>query len=114
VRAAKEVTMTEPSSRLRDPAEWTRDAPGRKLGGVCASVAQNLGVSVSVVRAAFLLLALWHGIGILLYAILWILMPPAPGRPSALDEVFDSVRRLLGGSGTRPERHEREELDDRP
>ena len=96
--------MTEPRSRLRDPAEWTRDAPGKKLGGVCASVAQNLGVSVSIVRAVFLLLALWHGFGILLYAILWILMPPAPGRPSALDEVFDSVRRLAGGSRQREER----------
>ena len=87
--------MEEKFAGLRDPAEWTRDAPGKKLAGVCTSIAHRLGVSVTVVRAAFLLLSLVHGFGILLYAVLWMLMPPAPGVPSALEEVFDAGRGFL-------------------
>lgn len=105
--------MSGRNSRLRDPDEWTRDVPGRKLAGVCASVAQNLGVSVSVVRAAFLILALWHGFGILLYAILWMLMPPAAGEPSALDEVLDTVRGFVTSQRRRENGRGRDEADDR-
>ncbi len=102
------------NSRLRDPGEWNRDVPGRKLAGVCASVAQNLGVSVSVVRAVFLILALWSGFGILLYAILWMLMPPAAGEPAALDDVFDTVRGFVTSHRRgRENGHDRDELDDR-
>ncbi|MEN8183118.1 MAG: PspC domain-containing protein [Myxococcota bacterium] len=104
--------MTGRDSRLRDPAEWNRDQPGRKLAGVCASVAQNLGVSVSVVRAVFLILALWHGFGVLLYAILWMLMPPRAGEPAALDEVLDTVRGIIA-SRRSGRRDDPEETDDR-
>ena len=105
--------MNARNSRLRDPEEWNRDVPGRKLAGVCASVAQNLGVSVSVVRAGFLILTLWHGVGILLYAILWRLMPPAAGEPSALDEVLDTVKGLVGSQRRRHDRQDADEADDR-
>ncbi len=87
--------MQDRFAGLRDPAEWTRDAPGKKLAGVCTSIAHRLGVSVTVVRTVFLLLTLVHGFGVLLYAILWMLMPPAAGVPSALEEVFDAGRGFL-------------------
>jgi phage shock protein PspC (stress-responsive transcriptional regulator) len=94
--------MQDRFSGLRDPAEWTRDAPGRKLAGVCTSIAHRLGVSVTIVRTAFLLLALLHGFGILLYGVLWMLMPPAAGRPSALEEVFDAGRGFFESHRRRP------------
>jgi phage shock protein PspC (stress-responsive transcriptional regulator) len=94
--------MQDRFAGLRDPAEWTRDAPGKKLAGVCASLAHRLGVSVTIVRAAFLLLTLVHGFGILLYAVLWMLMPPAPGVPSALEEVFDAARGFFESHRRRP------------
>ena len=108
--------MEDKFAGLRDPAEWTRDAPGRKLAGVCTSIAHRLGVSVTIVRAAFLLLALVHGFGILLYAVLWMLMPPAPGVPSALEEVFDAARGLLPSHPRRSNGSEggsRDEADER-
>jgi phage shock protein PspC (stress-responsive transcriptional regulator) len=100
--------MEGSGSGLRDPGEWTRDVGERKLAGVCAALAHRLGVSVSVVRAAFLLLALWHGLGILLYLILWMLMPPAAGEPSALDEVLAALRRLASPRERRERREHRE------
>ena len=104
--------MQDRFSGLRDPAEWTRDAPGKKLAGVCTSIAHRLGVSVTIVRAAFLLLSLVHGFGILLYGVLWMLMPPAPGVSSALEEVFDAGRGFLASHRRRPNGSGRDAPDD--
>ena len=47
----------------------------RIIGGVCSGVAALLDLDVVVVRIAFVLLALVHGIGVLLYVLLWVLVP---------------------------------------
>jgi phage shock protein PspC (stress-responsive transcriptional regulator) len=86
---------------LADPGEWHRGYGDRKLAGVCAAVAHNLSVSVTAVRAAFLLLALLHGFGIVLYAALWLVLPDGPGGRSAFDRVLDAIRDLVGDRGTR-------------
>jgi signal transduction histidine kinase len=46
-------------------------ADGRALAGVCAAIAQALGVDVTLVRVVFALLALAGGAGIVLYLALW-------------------------------------------
>ena len=81
---------------LGDPGEWHRGHGDRKLAGVCAAVAHNLSVSVTAVRAVFLLLALVHGFGLVLYAVLWFVLPDGPGGRSAFDRLLDVVRDLLG------------------
>jgi phage shock protein PspC (stress-responsive transcriptional regulator) len=81
---------------LRDPAPWHRGHPERRLAGVCAAVAHHLDISVTVVRAGFVLLSLVHGIGLLLYAALWLALPEEPGRESGLDRIVDALRSLLG------------------
>lgn len=50
----------------------------RLIGGVCVGIARRLGIDVTLVRIVFALLALAKGLGVLLYALLWILLP-APG-----------------------------------
>ena len=81
---------------LRDPRAWHRDYAGRRFAGVCVSLAQNLELSVSAVRLAFVLLGLIHGMGFLLYAVLWALLPGGPAEPAAMDRWLRAVRRFLG------------------
>ena len=50
------------------------------LGGVCAGVAEHLGVRVTLVRIAFVVLASLSGAGVVLYTILWALVPAAQSR----------------------------------
>jgi phage shock protein PspC (stress-responsive transcriptional regulator) len=45
------------------------------IGGVCAALARRLGVSTTVVRAAFVISVVLPGPQILLYLILWLLIP---------------------------------------
>lgn len=52
----------------------TRD---KKLAGVCAGLSDHLGIDVTIVRALFLFFAFVGG-GLLLYIIMWALMPKEP------------------------------------
>ena len=53
----------------------TRPREGRIIAGVCAGLAQRFGWSVTVVRLLFLLSLVLPGSQVIVYAILWILMP---------------------------------------
>lgn len=45
------------------------------IAGVCAGIANYLGIDPTVVRVLYVLVALFAGFGILLCVILWIVMP---------------------------------------
>ena len=43
--------------------------------GICTRLAARYQIPVTLVRLAFVLITLFHGFGILLYLILWAIMP---------------------------------------
>jgi phage shock protein C len=51
------------------------------VGGVCGGLAQYLGIDSTLVRLFFVLLALGPGIGVLLYIILWVVLPEEGREP---------------------------------
>ncbi len=56
--------------------EWCRSRDGKLLAGVCAGLAEQFGISVTALRLALVLLALiGFGWGILIYVVLWVIMP---------------------------------------
>lgn len=57
-----------------------RDTDRAVLGGVCATLADRIGVAPVAVRAAAVVLALFGGIGVGLYVIAWTLLPDRGGR----------------------------------
>ena len=52
-----------------------RNTGNKILGGVCSGLADYFAVDATVVRLIFVLAFLLFGSGILLYVILWIVMP---------------------------------------
>ena len=46
------------------------------LGGVCGGLGDHFGIDSNLVRIAFIVLALIHGIGIPIYFVLWLIVPP--------------------------------------
>jgi phage shock protein C len=52
-----------------------RPRAGRRIAGVCAGLAQYYGWNVTALRVIWLLLVIFGGTGLLLYLILWIVMP---------------------------------------
>jgi len=69
---------------------WYRGSD-RILGGVCSGLAAGLHVDPLWIRIAFVLLALVQGIGVLLYIVLWLVMPEQAGAQPAGHSRFDSM-----------------------
>lgn len=45
------------------------------IAGVCAGIANYFGIDPTIVRVLYVLMVLFAGFGILLYIILWIVIP---------------------------------------
>ena len=73
----------------------TRLSDAGVLGGVCAGLAAHLGVRVTYVRLAMVVLAALSGAGVLFYAALWVLTPSAPA-PAQPDPVSAAAERRRG------------------
>lgn len=54
-----------------------RDRDNKAIGGVCAGLAAFLNIDVTIVRVASLLSLLLCGTGVIVYIVLWILVPAA-------------------------------------
>lgn len=52
-----------------------RPTGGRALGGVASAIAEQAGASVGLIRLAFVATAMIGGLGIVLYAAAWALLP---------------------------------------
>ena len=71
---------------------WYRVPENKMLAGVCAGLAEQFGVSVTIIRLAFVLgVIVGWGMGLVLYLALWVIMP---NRPSAPVEVTPTYRRV--------------------
>ena len=66
-------SMLEARSALTRP--WRRNRRHSMLAGVCAGLAEEFGISVTIVRLAFVLGTLVSGMGIVVYLVLWVVMP---------------------------------------
>lgn len=91
--------------------EWHRSHDEGRIAGVCAGLAGEFDVPITVVRAGFLLAgllgpSLFLAAGV--YGVLWFLMPAEPGAESGLDRIVDTVTSL---SGEARERVERSDVD---
>ena len=77
---AKQVVTDAPNvaAATGGPKRLLRSSTDKKLGGVCAGLADYLDMDVTLVRVLWVLVVLCGGAGILLYLILWLVLPLAP------------------------------------
>lgn len=71
------ATFKHPRGRLY------RNSSDRILGGVCSGIANYLNFDPAIVRLLFALLVFGAGTGILVYIVLWIILPTKPLVPTA-------------------------------
>ena len=62
--------MEQPTKRL------TRSTTNKTVAGVCAGLAEYFNVDVTLVRLLFVLLVFLPGPSILVYIVLWLVIPP--------------------------------------
>ncbi len=56
----------------------TRPREGKMIAGVCAGLAERFGWSANVVRLLFVLSCLLPGPQLVIYLVLWFIMPKRP------------------------------------
>lgn len=79
---------------MMEQTRMMRSSSDRVLAGVCGGLAVYLDVEPALVRLAFLLLIPASGIGLLLYILLAILMPPDTA-PNRIDRETARVRQKI-------------------
>ena len=57
-----------------------RSKSDTKIAGVCGGLAEYLNVDPTIIRIGFLLILFLNGVGIILYIIMWIVLPVGQGQ----------------------------------
>ncbi|RBY79552.1 PspC domain-containing protein [Geodermatophilus sp. TF02-6] len=98
-------TPGEPTPPTSPPGrpQLRRSGTDRMLGGVCGGLAEYSGIDAVLWRAGFVGLTVAGGAGVLVYLLLWVLMPAGPlgpdRRPSPVDELVDRLHAAVSGLG---------------
>ncbi|GAA2414045.1 ATP-binding protein [Streptomyces glaucosporus] len=89
------MTAAAPPPAVESPPlrRLYRSAEGRLLGGVARGLAGHLGLPVSWVRIVFIALFMINGLGILLYAAFWFVVPLGTGGVEAVPRTGPDGRR---------------------
>ena len=99
--------MTTPSP-LPSPTrpELRRSGTDRMLGGVCGGLAEYSGIDAALWRVGMVGLTVAGGAGVVVYLLLWVLVPSAPlppdRRPSVLDGLAARLPPALVGTRSGP------------
>jgi phage shock protein PspC (stress-responsive transcriptional regulator) len=85
------------AEQVRDLSRLRRITVDRKIGGVAGGIARHLDIDPLVVRVAFVVLTLFGGAGLVMYAAGWLLLPEdgEQRQPLGLDDRSRSVALLL-------------------
>jgi phage shock protein PspC (stress-responsive transcriptional regulator) len=96
--------VDQPSWQQPPRAQLHRSSTEKMLGGVCGGLADYSGIDTVLWRVGFVALTLAGGAGVLLYLMLWVLVPAGPAAPDAPPSPLEQqVQRLNARlSGTRP------------
>ncbi len=70
IKKAEENIMSETK-------KLTRSSTDKRVAGVCSGLAEYFGVDATLVRLIFVVATLFGGPGLILYIVLWIIMPEA-------------------------------------
>src|SRR6478609_3058369 len=83
---ADQKTLAEPTGD-RPYRRMLRPMEGRLLGGVAQGLAAQLSLDPIVIRLMFVLLSVVDGVGMVAYAVLWMITPREPyeGQPPQRD-----------------------------
>lgn len=76
VHKNKEKKNGEKAKSNTAPSRLYRSEDNKVFGGVAAGLGEYFSVDPTIVRLIFVLFAFIHGSGILIYIILWLVLPP--------------------------------------
>jgi phage shock protein C len=67
---------------MADTRKLYRSRNKRQLAGVCGGLSEYFNIDVTLIRVLFVVFAVLGGPGLLLYLVLWIVVPEQPLGPA--------------------------------
>lgn len=68
-----------------------RKTDGKMIAGVAAGIADYFDVDVTLIRVIIVVTAIMGGFGLILYIVMWILVPEQGADRAIVDDVVDSI-----------------------
>lgn len=62
---------------MEEPRKLYRSRSQRMLAGVCGGLAEYFSLDATLIRVLFLILAVFGGTGLVIYLVMWIIVPDA-------------------------------------
>ena len=66
---------------MEEARKLYRSQTQRMIAGVCGGLAEYFNLDATLMRVLFLLLAVFGGSGIVIYIVMWIIVPDASNAP---------------------------------
>jgi phage shock protein C len=60
---------------MEEPRKLYRSQNQRMLAGVCGGLAEYFNVDATLIRVLFLVLAVFGGTGLVIYVVMWLIVP---------------------------------------
>ncbi|HEX7212200.1 MAG TPA: PspC domain-containing protein [Propionibacteriaceae bacterium] len=60
---------------MEEPRKLYRSRSQRMIAGVCGGLADYFNIDATLVRVLFLLLAVFGGTGLVIYIVMWVIVP---------------------------------------
>lgn len=70
-----------------------RSKTNRLIGGVCGGLGEYFLIDPTVIRIIFILISIFGGGGILLYLILWLIIPSDKGKKVSVQENAEEIKK---------------------
>ncbi|HET6759689.1 MAG TPA: PspC domain-containing protein [Propionibacteriaceae bacterium] len=62
---------------MEEPRKLYRSRSQRMLAGVCGGLAEYFNLDATLIRVLFLVLAVFGGSGLVIYVVMWLIVPDA-------------------------------------
>jgi len=103
--SGNETETPQSTSRRKSGGKLYRDPDNRQIGGVAAGIAAWFGIDPVWVRLIFAAFTLFYAVGIIIYAVLWLILPVAQTTSEKLEMQRQSInvntlRNELASAGT--------------
>jgi phage shock protein C len=99
-------SIDQPTWHQPPRPELRRSGTDRMIGGVAGGLAEYSGIDPVLWRVGFVGLTVAGGAGVVVYVLLWLLMPsaalPAGEEPSPLEQFVGRIHAALSGGRARP------------
>lgn len=103
--AAKKNTTTKTTDKVRkeqnskkiktEPKQLKRSEADKIVAGVAGGIGKYFGVDPTVIRLIFVLLTVFGGGGVLLYIVLWLIMPSEYSTSSNTEETLEENKQEI-------------------